>query len=234
MKIVATSDWHNDARTSGFPRWDDVCEAVNRSLAVVLAEDADVYLMLGDLTDPDTRLAWRSSAFAMNVARRLRDMDVDSLWIAGNHDVVEDGFGTTTLSPLSFIADVAERPGKYALGFSTTIEVFALPFCAPEVAYDPEQVVRDAARDGVNPRLVVGHLNIKGAHPGSESKDMPRGREIMWPTDAIRECWPRALMLGGHYHRGSQVVDGVHILGSLVRLSHGEEDNQPCITILEM
>jgi DNA repair exonuclease SbcCD nuclease subunit len=233
VKIVCTSDWHLDARTSGFARWSEVVEAVDKSLEI--AKDADLYIMLGDVCNPTSRTSWSAAAYAVKVALHLDRLDVDTLWISGNHDVAEDGMGGTTLSPLkqAGIGCVAEDPKHFYKLDNMSGGVVALPFCAPERAYDVEGFVRKVAAGGVVPKLVVGHLNIHGAIKGSESHDLPRGREVYWPIDAIKEVWPDAILIGGHYHR-AQVINGVQIVGSLARLAHGEEDNQPCILVLEI
>ena len=84
-----------------------------------------------------------------------------------------------------------------------------------------------------SPVIIAGHLNLEGITAGSETTKMPRGREVYWPLDAIRECFPDALVLGGHYHE-RQLYQGVQIIGSLARLTFGEEDTQPAFIEVEV
>ena len=85
--------------------------------------------------------------------------------------------------------------------------------------------------------VILGHLDIEGATPGSEITEMPRGKEVFWPTKAIAEYMPEAICLGGHIHsKGVYERDGVkiHVVGSLSRLTFGEENLTPGYHILEI
>ena len=110
-------------------------------------------------------------------------------------------------------------------------DVLALPFTSRAHAYDPAEAVRQNGTDA--PALVLGHLNIEGIEPGSETADFPRGREVFLPVPLIRERFPNATIACGHYHR-RQVFQGVHIPGSLARLTFGEEENEPGFLIAEV
>jgi DNA repair exonuclease SbcCD nuclease subunit len=104
VKILATSDWHLDATTAGFDRFDDVSEAIEEAISVAVAERVDLFVFLGDLCDPDANRAPRCVAKAIDVAQRLRNKMIPSRWLVGNLDVIEDGSGTSTLAPLAAAA----------------------------------------------------------------------------------------------------------------------------------
>lgn len=78
----------------------------------------------------------------------------------------------------------------------------------------------------MNPQLIVGHLMIEGIAVGSETRDMPRGRDVFLPIDSLRDHFPDAKIVNGHYHDG-QMYKGVHIPGALARFTVGEAQNTP-------
>jgi DNA repair exonuclease SbcCD nuclease subunit len=234
MKIVLTSDWHLDALTDGVPRWQEIEALVDHSVEVAIQEGAKLYIMGGDLCDPDGWNAARAMAKAIEVAVRLDNAGVASVWVAGNHDVIEDGMGTTTLTPL-VAADIAhhvfEQPGEIVF---ENLHIVGLPFVPTSHGYDPAKVVQGLSRPRRGEQtLVIGHLNLEGISAGSETKEMARGREVFWPLEALRKKWPDATLLGGHYHH-AQEFKRVHIIGSLARLRHDEEDSNPSLMILEV
>lgn len=234
-RLIVTSDWHADWNTAGAVRFDDVRDAVMQ--VVDACRSDDVFMFLGDLTDPESLRANLSIKLAVQVASELKSRDVCQFWIPGNHDVVEDGYGSSTLSALEAMpgVDAYSRP-KVVQDSPSGITVVALPFTPRAFAYDPEAFVRSAVVPGdADPEriVVISHLNVEGIGPGSETVDMPRGRDVFLPREAIRERWPKALILNGHYHR-RQVFDGVHVPGSLVRLMFSEEHNKPGFLIVEV
>ena len=241
MKIVVTSDWHLDAMTDGVQRSVEIERLVDHSVMVAIEEQASLYIFAGDLCNPDGWNAIRAMAKSIDVAMKLNEHDIPSVWVAGNHDVLEDGLGTTTLTPL-VAADVAmhvfEQPGEIVFSGNIrnklNVSIVGLPFTPSSHKYDPETTVRKMSRMKLGePTLVIGHLNLKGISAGSETKELARGREVYWPVDAIKKKWPGCVMIGGHYHYAQEYED-VHIVGSLARLRHDEEDHDPSIMILNL
>lgn len=232
MKLVITSDWHSDAITDGARRELDVHNAVTRAAEYAIDHDVDGFLFAGDLTDPDNVRSHRAVARAIVIAGRLENHGIQSAWIPGNHDVIEDGSGDHTLVAIEAAGfTVWDTPARYTF---KGIDVIALPFAPHALGYDPDAIVRQIHAADPDPvQLVLGHLSLDGMHPGSETKDMPRGRDVMWPLDALNECFPDALLVGGHYHRAC-VHNGVHIVGAPVRFTHGEESNSPGFMVVEV
>ena len=239
-KIVATSDWHVDASTHGVDRFNELHDAAHRSVDVAIEEDAVAYFFLGDLCDPDCgSRAFRSIKLAIEIAVRLNDAGISSYWLAGNHDVIEDGSGFTTLSPLlplCGLVSVFERPsvGFIRRGLPSPIRVVALPFCATSHDYDPNVFLQNVALEKV-PRertIVIGHLNVPGVVPGEETLEMPRGRSVTFPSKAATSIG--ALVFHGHYHRQQRTEEGIWIPGSLARLTFNEEGNRPGFLVAEI
>lgn len=243
MKIVACSDAHVDVVTNGVVRFDDVANAVEQSVDCAIDEQASLWVFLGDWADPDNSRSFRAASYAIDVAQRLRKHNVEQAWVVGNHDVIEDGHGTHVLSPLKAAGfRVWDKPGSLTLGLNkfgekNRLDVVALPYSSRATSYDPEAAIRDLAKDRPARTLVVGHLMLEGISPGSETTDMPRGRDVFWPMRAIAECLPEAVVLAGHYHK-RQVYERyavpVQVVGSMERLSHGEESNAPGFLVLDL
>lgn len=233
MKLVVSSDWHGDAATHGVTRFEEVEAAAKATAFEAIRRKADMYVFLGDLCDPDSGSSvFRCVRLALHIARVLTAAKIPSIWLAGNHDVIEDGTGETTLSPLreaGGMAVVAEQFEPVSFGGL----VFAcMPFVA---ATSPGS--RMEAREFLQPltsrdrTVVLSHLNVSGVVPGDEA-DMPRGREVLLPEELAHE---RAkLVLQGHYHRRQKTSLGTWIPGSLARLAFGEENNEPGFLAVEV
>ncbi len=129
------------------------------------------------------------------------------------------------------VVAVAEVPMLLELqGDGRPVHVLALPFTSSVRAYDPPTVVKQVGAWRIStgnacPLVVAGHLTIEGAMLGSETTDMARGRSVEFPVAACSVA-EVDLLCNGHYHK-RQTVRGVECPGSLVRLSFGEEHNEP-------
>jgi DNA repair exonuclease SbcCD nuclease subunit len=240
VKAVISSDWHVDHTTHGVRRFVDVAKAVRRTIDFALDNRVDLYVFGGDLCDPDAgSVVFRCVELAIETALRLADQGIISVWIAGNHDVIEDGSGDTTLSPLralSFTSPhvfVCESP--CVLNFDRSkfrASVMALPFTPTTRGYDVEKTIFELGPQlNFTPALSISHLNVPGVIPGEETTEMPRGREVMLPVPTLNK-WVR-WMVNGHYHRQQRTDDGVWIPGSLARLTFGEESHEPSFLFLE-
>lgn len=234
MKLLVSSDWHLDWSTHGVPRFDELEDILFETLIpTIQKEKITGFIFAGDLCDPDSGpVVFRTSALAIKFARRLEALGVEQLWIAGNHDVIEDGTGTTTLTPLAAVRSdlihVSETPGVYTVGDLTII---ALPFVATSHNYSPEEYVKGVRGSLPSPVAVVGHLSVPGVVPGEEVTEMPRGRDVRFP---IEECQDISLLINGHYHRQQRTESGIWIPGSLARLTFGEQDHDPGFLIIEV
>jgi DNA repair exonuclease SbcCD nuclease subunit len=244
MRIISTGDWHLDWITRGVARAEEIESAVHESVRAAVEGAATAYVFLGDLCDPDSGPAtFRAIEFAMHIALKLKKQGVPSIWIAGNHDVCNDGRGTTTLTPMRAIVG-AERSGEaihraiYLFetpGWMRLADLFflALPFTEPARGYN----VAAFAKEHIADRAVVGaHLSVPGIIPGEETNEMPRGREVIFPFAETRAA---SLRMNGHYHRRQSFdpKDGgppIEVPGSLASLTFGEERNTPGFLICEV
>jgi len=250
-RIVITSDWHLDASTAGFERYEDVERAAIDLFKSATDEEqkADLFIFLGDLCDPDTRRSHRCIELAACIARNLAYKGVSSRWLVGNHDVVEDGHGTTTLGSIGWLWGVVratkmleqkQNPNPLVVDRPEyeRFDEFALvwlPYVERSHVYDPEEFIESLPSFEQKHVIVCGHLTVPSAQKGSESGELARGRDIVFPVEACKRKWGnRCTLVNGHYHRRQVTRDGVHIPGSLVRLRFDEETNEPGYLVFEV
>lgn len=236
MKLVIVSDLHLDTVTDGVHRGPEIMRGVRQAMTVVLDHrgkfgDDVRFMFAGDLCDPYSARSHWAVAQMVAVASELNIRDVSSIWMTGNHDVFDDGSGDHTLMALKGIDElgvtVIDKPIIDLVGDRC---VLFLPFTAMSHSYDPDAFVRGLESP---PDVVIGHLNLEGITPGSESSEYARGRSVYWPIEALRECCPNAMLIGGHYHE-RQVFQGVNIIGSMARLTHGESDHVPGFIVVDV
>lgn len=215
-------------------RFDELRRAVEQTVNHAIEQEVDAYIFAGDLTDPDSgSRVFRCVETAIFAASKLKEAGIPSLWVAGNHDVIEDGRGGTTLAPLFGIENgiirVAECP--QLVTFLGLPSIVALPFTASCRAYDAAAKARELLEEhGDIAGIVVGHLSVPGVIPGEETTEMPRGRDVLFPIEEVRGR--ELLLINGHYHRRQRTADGIWIPGSLARLTFGEEDHTPGYLVL--
>lgn len=231
MKVIVTGDWHPDRSTAGYSRFDDVREAVGVTVDHANKVGPSLYVFDGDLCDPDSSDLVRSIVMAQQAAIAL---DGESLWVAGNHDVIDSGRGDTVLDPLESVPDavVATRPVLREFGVGgEALTVACFPYVEAALSYDPIAVLTEFGKQIANGgwsavKLVVSHLMLEGIEPGNETEDMPRGRDVFLPVDAVRSAFPEAVIVNGHYHR-AQVFRGVYLPGSIVNLTKADANHTP-------
>ena len=232
MKLLVTSDWHLDASTAGIARFADVAASIDWTVEQAIANKVDLYLFLGDLCDPDANRTPACVSKAIRTAHALQRAGIESRWLVGNHDVIEDGSGTCTLEPLGAAGlPLRNKPSSEVIG---GVMFVWLPFTPRTGTYDPEAFVRSIpSAPSFKHYVVAGHLNVPGVIPGSETHDMPRGRDVWFPVDAVRAHLKGALMMNGHYH-GVDTDSLVVIPGSLERLTFNEERHVPSCLLVEI
>jgi hypothetical protein len=235
VKFLFTGDWHLDWTTGGLERFDEISEAVEQTIVSAVSEKVDLYVFLGDLCDPDvdSPLTIRAIARSVEVARTLEKEGIQSVWITGNHDVIEDGRGSHTLLALARAGFEVHATRPYGALLPGGIGLLFLPYAPLSHRYDPAQFVRSCGLMAATRFVVAGHATrIRGYDLGSEETDMARGRAMEFPIDEALALGPEVLLANGHYH--SRYHDPVWTPGSLARLTHGEERHEPGWLVMEL
>lgn len=244
LVTVVSSDWHLDWNTAGVSRFNDVTllllDELMGAITRFAVDGPTRFVFLGDLCEDQPGRVSTSGAilraleFANHFRHRLAMLEVESIWVQGNHDVAEDGSGASTVAAVasgSLSPSCCRWPGRWP----GCDDLFFLPYTASSDTYSPAEVVKKAA-GGVAPRAVFGHLNVEGITPGSEATDMPRGRDVFWPLAELRATWPGAKLIGGHIHRqmrwGVETAQPLAIVGAPARFTFGEETNSPGYLVL--
>lgn len=230
MRLLLTSDWHDDAITLGVERRTELLKYLDRITRAVRDEAVDVPIFSGDAFDPGSMMQSQYEVDVICAFRGLAQMSTRGklVAVAGNHDVVEVARPLSTLSPAANAGDgssyVAEIPSVFSLheneSSSEGVSFLLLPYISrawadaerntpgmvgpaalTDIAFETAATLRRRGHRIV----VVGHMTVAGAVIGSESVEMSRGRDLDLPIERIRALEP-TLVVNGHYHR-PQVVD---------------------------
>lgn len=247
IKILASSDWHLDWITHGVRRVDELRTAVNVTVDAAIEQEVDVYAFAGDLTNPDSgSCVFEVLEVAIGAAVKLARVGIPSLWLGGNHDVIEDGRGRTSLAPMVDVHPLVQvfetgGPASVFLAKEEVLGVLALPYPSATKPYDVEHTVEALAAFRTDrPLLVLSHLTVPGVQPGEEVGEMARGRDVVYPVESVLKAIgsrKRTVLIQGHYHRQQSLNYGgiyMHIPGSLARLTFGEEHHRPGYIVVEV
>lgn len=233
MKIVAVSDLHFDAVTAGVSRFDEVQRSFRAAVARA-CEWANLFVFAGDACDPDNGSASiRAIAELCRGAGVLKQAKVPSVWVAGNHDVIEDSLGTTVLDPVQAPFEyrdvyVATKPNWTTLDGGGSVLMLPYLEARRHDAYEEFWLQRNSFEflAKQRPIIVVSHFTkIEGVTLGSESTHMARGRGVPLPVEELKKIAPDVI-LQGHFHKpGAYNVDGmkVHVIGSPEAFTFGED-----------
>lgn len=247
MRVLIFSDIHLDAVTAGRHRYEEVQLFLDELLNHASTKHAELVMFAGDAHDRGSSLdAFYSSVLTrfFFAAARLRT-EPAVVAIAGNHDVYDTSVlfrsqPITTLTPvraavtdalpaeLSTRVHILDRPHTRAIGSDWA--VLALPYVSrvhseQHPLWEAHAIqVAQKYRDEGRQLIVVGHRVIPGAKMGSESVEMAKGQDMLFPVDAVEKLTP-ALVINGHYHKRQTCKVGkleVEIPGSPIRFTFGD------------
>lgn len=250
LKILFGSDFHIGLRLDGIDQTPDIIEAITRLVmkAVELKElGHEVVLVFGgDIFDDNDPNEYHIGAF-ISVLSLIKQHDIVTYVMVGNHEARAN---PERLSSLSFIKEASvgfpsvtlvEDITSMEYGQSINGEVFLtfLPHvskalvekkklkCAPQEYIDQkcEKILKKMERKKCD-HIVFSHLNVKGAHGGSE-ENLLRRSDVYLPHSFTEGCLSgiKPFIIQGHIH-SRQVIDNIHVVGSPVFCSfneHGEK-----------
>lgn len=246
MKLLVFSDIHLDAVTAGKSRRSEVLEFLGRVVDIARTQEVDSVIFAGDAHDPgqvtDALFSADLIRWTTNLVR-IRSAP-SFVAVAGNHDVIDSSERflqepVTSLTPLRAAAQcmsseesqrvhVFERPHLRLI--KENVAVLGLPYVSrahAKMHAEWDELAFKQAKafvDGGGKLIVVGHKTIPGAELSSETSEMARGRDQVFPFEQVSRLKP-ALVINGHYHRRQEVVwGGLHIMipGSPLRFTFGE------------
>lgn len=250
MRIMASGDWHLDLAPRGVDRFDDLRGQVQRVYAKLAEQEPDMFVHLGDVTDPDSG---HRTVRAITVMREFyRGVPCLKRQLAGNHDVIDDANYLNYRSSVGPLRDedvhVIEEPElEIVKGKSGKVGLLFLPYLSgAHVVPGPDgsrmsarewlevstrKALEQAELDSV-PVYAFVHLDVDGAVTGSEER-MLRGGRLQVPE--ILETDPRVkLIVGGHIHKAQRVREKIRIVGSFERLDFGERDDEKGLLLVEV
>lgn len=248
MRVLVFSDIHLDAVTAGRERLSEVRSFLTEAWHVAEKNKVDVVIFAGDAHDP---ASMHDALYTSELLRMLATY-VRAPWnpimvlVAGNHDVVDTselflGSPITTLSPLRAAMallppDQTEKVHIFDRPFTRKITnewaVLGLPYISRAHSASIEvwdhhafECAREYAGKGMK-LIVAGHRVVPGAAISSETTEMARGQDQLFPVERVAALSP-ALVINGHYHARQVVQVGgldVHIPGSPLSFTFGEAD----------
>lgn len=249
MRILHTADWHLGKLLKGVDRTPEIAAALDDLGQMVAKERIELVLVCGDLFDK-AQVSTEAQAAAFGFFKRLSELKVPSLVIAGNHDSRE---GLEALSPLLSLAGATVRGQVRLAGKGGEVEVAGvkaamLPFLSERRLVSAQGLLEgDSTRwkgsydegirrvisnltESFEPRqinLILGHLTVDGSKLG--------GGEFTFYTTNSYAVSPSTFPVTssyvalGHIHRQQQVsaAPAAWYSGSLVQLDFGEGEEAP-------
>jgi exonuclease SbcD len=242
MKVLFTSDWHTDAITAGVSRYVELHDYVGHVVDAIHEHQIDVVCFLGDAFDPGSMSEGVWSSFMIKALHRISDAArYGSVWIVGNHDVLDSSVPASTLSPLAvsvelnartwedagkvvrvcempdFVTFDASSPSEHARAprKSPDVGILALPYVARAVEqtglYRRDLALAYDSASAFNGPVIVIGHYSIQGIHPGSEEEMVRGREFAFPAERISNLNP-ALVVNGHYHaRQTVTVQGVQI-----------------------
>lgn len=240
MKVLAFTDIHLDAVTAGRARRAEVLVFLERVQQIFESYRPEVVVFCGDAHDAGSLL---DPLYSADLIRTLLGFRLAiTVAIPGNHDVLDtsemfEDQPVSTLTPVraasAFCSDsvhVIERP-KLTLLFGKWA-VIALPYVAKAHKDRNQQWLDETFEDATQLAskgwsfIVVSHLVVPDARLGSESLEMAKGQDQMFPFERVAALGRSVkLVLNGHYHAQQHVqTQDVELVlpGAPVRFTFGE------------
>lgn len=201
MRFVHLADAHLDTPFAG--RSPEVRERLRRAsreafrgaVELALEEDADAFLVAGDLFDGE-RLSFETERFLLEELRRLTDAGVVTVYATGNHDSSRTGHRSQALEwpPEMVVAD-AREPVRVPVPDDDGRPVGWITAAGHETAREERDLAASfPTPEGSVPEVALLHAQVVGARAG-EAHDRYAPAELETLERAGYDYW--AL---GHVH----------------------------------
>lgn len=249
MRLLHTADWHLGKILKGTERTPEIGGALEELLKLVQHEKIEGVLVAGDLFDR-AQVTVEAEAIAFRFFRRLHELGVPALVIAGNHDSRER---LEALSPLLALAGTTARGEVRLAGKGASVElgearVAMLPFLSERRLVKAQHLLaseggewKGAYDEGM--KKIIGNvssefgagINILMSHLTMEGSVLGGGEFVFHCTNSYAVAKAHLPLAAnyvalGHIHR-QQKIEEVPVEawypGSLIQLDFGEGENAP-------
>lgn len=260
MRLLHTADWHVGKTLKGVSRLDEQRQVLGEIVRIAREQEVDAVLVAGDLYDSAAPSAPAQRLVVHTLTELARD-GIEVVVIAGNHDhpATLDAYRPfAQAAGVTLIGHVrtADQGGvvKLTTRRGERVTIAALPFlsqryavrAAQLVANSPDrnaalydELVRDVLTaltvgfrtDAVN--LVLAHLTVVGGSFGGGERQAQSIFEYAVPA-AVFPADAHYVALG-HLHRRQSLPAPapVHYCGAPLAVDFGEEENTPCVLLVE-
>jgi exonuclease SbcD len=250
LKIVAGGDFHLGLRVDNFDQTPDIeavlARLVNKAVELKDADHEVVIVLGGDIFDSNDPNESQIAAL-IRVLVLIDSHGIQTYVMIGNHEARAN---PERLSCLSFIKDAEGvfptvrliediTTMDYGQSINGVVNLTFLPHISKatvehkKLKASPQEYI-DAKVDKILKKIegkkcdhiIFSHLNVKGAHAGSEENLLKRS-DVYLPHSVTEGCLSgiKPTIIQHHIHSRSQ-MDNIHIIGSPVFCSfneHGEK-----------
>ncbi|MBE9537601.1 MAG: exonuclease SbcCD subunit D [Proteobacteria bacterium] len=250
MRLLHTSDWHIGRQLHGVSLLEDQAHVLDQIVSTVAEQDVDVVLISGDLYDRSVPPTEAVSLLNATLNRLCRELGVQVIIIAGNHDSAER---------LDFAADLLCDAGLHIVGplsadiqpisltvDDVTVDFFGLPYADParvRHVYGAELSSHEEAmalllesvktkQQAGRPSVVLSHCFIDGGEESDSERPLSIGGADRINADLFAPFTYSAL---GHLHRPQyKGREHVRYSGSILKYSFSEVDHQKSVTLVNI
>jgi len=250
MRLLHTSDWHIGRQLHGVSLLEDQAHVLDQIVNTVAEQAVDVVLISGDLYDRSVPPTEAVSLLNANLNRLCRELAVQVIVIAGNHDSAER---------LDFAADLLGDAGLHIIGPLTadiqpisltvddiTVDFFGLPYADParvrhvfgtELGSHEEAMalLLDSVKSKQQPgrhNVVLSHCFIDGGEESDSERPLSIGGADRINADLFAPFTYSAL---GHLHRPQyKGQEHIRYSGSILKYSFSEVDHQKSVTLVDI
>lgn len=264
LKVVWSSDWHLGLKTDDIDRTEEIVEigkdVVKRAASYQEKGFETILVLGGDLFDSNNP-SEKYIASLISVLNLVRKHKINTYVIVGNHEAIADperlsclnflkemkkGYPTVTLiEDIRFLNVCESDAGPVRFTFLPHITNALihkkvidgkLKKAIPTQEYINDKC--DRIREKVGPEsqhYVFSHLNVRGAHPGSE-QNLLRKSEVFLPDAFTKEGSDGISLptiIQGHIH-SSSVERNINIIGSPIFCSFGEDNTDKYYAVINI
>ena len=257
MRVIWTSDPHLGLKTDDVDRTEEILgvlkRVITRAVKVKQSGERVVLVLGGDIFNSNVANESLINSFIM-LLNLLFKYDIETYILVGNHDAISD---PKRLSCMSFVHSLGKVYKniklvddiafiKYDTFDNGPLYFTFLPHISkatiaknvmggklkkeiPTQEYIDSKCERILRKVGTGSQhMVFSHLNIKGAHGGSE-ENLLKKSEVYLP-----ECFTNVpagfidpVILQGHIH-SSSIEGNLHVVGSPIFCGFGESEEEKC------